>query len=45
MIDVSEVENVEVGDRVIVLDNAEKMANELSTISYEILTNFSKLRV
>ena len=45
MIYVSEVENVEVGDRVIVLDNAEKMANELSTISYEILTNFSKLRV
>ena len=45
MIDVSGVENVEVGDRAIILDNAEKMANKLSTISYEILTNFSKLRV
>ena len=45
MIDVSDIENVEVGERVIILDNADKMARDLSTISYEILTNFSKLRV
>lgn len=43
MIDVTSVD-AQIGDKVIVLDNADKMARKLKTISYEILTNFSKLR-
>ena len=43
MIDVSAI-NAKVGDRVIVLSDADVMARKLKTISYEILTNFSKLR-
>lgn len=43
MIDVTAI-NAKVGDRVIVLSDADSMARKLKTISYEILTNFSKLR-
>lgn len=35
---------VSVGDEVIVMQDASKFANQLGTIEYEILTNFSKFR-
>ncbi len=37
-------ENVRVGDRVIVMKDAQVLAKRVDTISYEILTNFSKMR-
>lgn len=43
MIDITNVD-VQIGDEVIVLDDADMMARKLKTISYEILTNFSKIR-
>lgn len=43
MIDVTNID-VQIGDEVIVLDDADMMARKLKTISYEILTNFSKIR-
>jgi len=36
--------SVKVGDKVVVMQNAEQMAKSVNTISYEILTNFSKCR-
>lgn len=43
MIDVTNID-VQIGDEVIVLDDADMIARKLKTISYEILTNFSKIR-
>lgn len=43
MIDITNID-VQIGDEVIVLDDADMMARKLKTISYEILTNFSKIR-
>ncbi|MBO4413029.1 MAG: alanine racemase [Clostridia bacterium] len=43
-IDISKVPDAKVGDRIIVMDNAEHFAKAAGTISYEILTNFSKMR-
>ncbi len=37
-------ENVRVGDKVFVMNDAQYLAKRLGTISYEILTNFSKMR-
>lgn len=37
-------DSVNVGDEVVVMDDAEYLAKKLETISYEILTNFSQLR-
>lgn len=43
MINITNID-VQIGDEVIVLDDADMMARKLKTISYEILTNFSKIR-
>lgn len=37
-------ENVSVGDKVMIVENAEEMAKKTGTISYEILTGFSNFR-
>lgn len=37
-------ESVKVGDKVVVMSNAESFAKKLGTISYEVLTGFSNLR-
>lgn len=44
MIDVTNVKNLNLLNKVIIMDNADKMARKLKTIPYEILTNFNKLR-
>jgi alanine racemase len=36
--------NVKVGDKVVVMENAEQFAKKINTISYEILTGFSNFR-
>ena len=43
MVDVSNA-SVRVGDKVIVLDNAEQMAKTANTSAYEVLTAFNLLR-
>lgn len=43
-IDISSVLNAQIGDKIVVMDNAEVFAKAAGTISYEILTNFSKMR-
>ena len=43
-IDISSVPNARVGDKIVVMDNADVFAKAAGTISYEILTNFSKMR-
>ena len=49
MIDVTNIRNVKEGDSVVLLGrsgvleyNAEDMANDIDTISYEVITNISK---